>query len=76
MRVPKTDRQKKLLAALATYELRKAPKGVGLKTAIVARDLGLVEIEMDGRIPSYRLTKAGRTERFKEWSYSDDPATD
>ena len=49
-----------LLNHLQTGRWRKLPAQVGLKTALVAEDLGLVESRGDDlRARSYRLTAAG-----------------
>jgi hypothetical protein len=51
-----------LLNHLQKGRWRKLPYQVGLKTALVAEDLGLVESKGDDlRARTYRLTAAGRT---------------
>lgn len=50
-----------LLNHLQTGRWRKLPTRVGLKTALVALDLGLIESRGDDlRTRSYRLTQVGR----------------
>jgi hypothetical protein len=51
-----------LLNHLQKGRWRKLPNQVGLKTALVAEDLGLVESKGDDfRARTYRLTAVGRT---------------
>jgi hypothetical protein len=51
-----------LLNHLQKGRWRKLPNQVGLKTALVAEDLGLVEAKGDDlRTRTYRLTAAGKT---------------
>jgi hypothetical protein len=59
MEIRKRTRMELLLDCLTVYEFRTGPKGAGLKTAIRARDLGWVEIRMDGRRAVYQLTHLG-----------------
>lgn len=54
-----TERLGLLLRHLVEDQFRSAPTGVGLKTAINARENGLVEIDFQGRNAFYRLTEAG-----------------
>ena len=63
MGMQKSQRLKLLLEHLVVDEFRAAPTGVGLKTAIEARNRGLVEILIEGREPVYRLTEARRPDR-------------
>lgn len=63
MYLNRTQRLEVLLNHLTATELRGAPTGVGLRTALEARDLGFVEIVMKGRVAAYRLTKAGTAAR-------------
>jgi hypothetical protein len=48
-----------LLTRLTRRKERAAPKGVGLKTCLQARELGYVEIVGDLRKPTLRLTSTG-----------------
>lgn len=59
MKSKKSTRLSTLLSHLAADEYRVAPLGVGLKTALEGRELGLIEINLDGRKPLYRLTEVG-----------------
>jgi hypothetical protein len=63
MYLSKPQRLTALLKHLAVDELRSAPPGVGLRTGLEARDLGLVDIVLNGRIAAFRLTEAGRVAR-------------
>lgn len=63
MYLNRTQRLEVLLNYLTATELRGAPTGVGLRTALEARDLGLVEIVMKGRVAAFRLTEAGKAAR-------------
>lgn len=57
----KQVRLKLLLDHLRKGRWRKLPKQVGLKTALVAEELGLIEAKGDDlRARSYRLTAFGR----------------
>lgn len=48
-----------LIDYLDTDQFRVCPQGVGLKTAIQARELGLVEFREEGGRWTYRLTTRG-----------------
>jgi hypothetical protein len=63
MSLSQKERLKALLDHLAVDELRDTPPGVGLKTVIEARDLGLIEIVKQGRTLVFCLTKAGQAAR-------------
>ncbi|WP_147324549.1 hypothetical protein [Shinella sp. WSJ-2] len=55
-----TKRLHALIDYLDTVQFRRCPTGVGLKTAIRARDLGLVEFDDDEADRwTYRLTDKG-----------------
>ncbi|AYM66014.1 hypothetical protein G6L68_23075 [Agrobacterium fabrum] len=49
-----------LLQHLDDRSFRRPPKHVGLKTMIIARDAGLIELGTDLRLPVAKLTAAGR----------------
>lgn len=52
-------RLQKLIQHLDTVRFRSCPNGVGMKTAIQARELGFVEFTGDAGKWMYRLTKRG-----------------
>lgn len=52
-----------LIDHLDTEEYRTCPHGVGLKTAIQARELGLVEFKEERGRWTYRLTERGENYR-------------
>jgi hypothetical protein len=54
-----TERLHILLKHLGARGRQSTPKGVGLKTCLVAKDLGLIEIHGDIRNPTLQRTEAG-----------------
>jgi hypothetical protein len=67
MPMTKSQRLNALLDHLSVDEFREAPFGVGLKTALEARDRELIEIVFvfEGRTAAFfRLTKAGMAFRY------------
>jgi hypothetical protein len=61
----KSQRLILLLDGLSATSFGPAPKGAGLKTAIKARELGLVEFERAGPAWRFRLTPAGLSPRLE-----------
>lgn len=55
-----------LLDNLTATRFRALPKGAGLKTAILARELGLIEWATAGDTQGYRLTAEGLRYRLKQ----------
>ncbi len=60
MTLNKRDRLRALLHHLAAGDVHELPPGVGLRTALDAKALGLVDITMSGRVFGFRLTEAGK----------------
>jgi len=64
-----------LLDGLTATSFRPAPKGAALKTAIKARELGLVEFERAGPAWRFRLTPAGLSLRLERRRQTTTPPT-
>lgn len=61
---PKIDRRLNLfLRSLSVTEWRGYPKGVGLKTALIALDYDLIEARGEWRQRTHRLTSTGKAVR-------------